>query len=91
MGRLVITLSHRVLSHLGALLFLDSLIQHSVLFLRWGHIYQDLGTPDKDPIPPRECRSGVMLSTINGTPDKLLCLSPQDRHGIILPKVHKTR
>jgi hypothetical protein len=27
MGRLVITLSHRVLSHLGALLFLDSLIR----------------------------------------------------------------
>jgi len=90
-GRLVTTHSHRVLSHLGALLSLDSLIQHRVLFLRWGQTYPDLGTQDKDPIPLRECLSGVMLSTINGTPDKLLCLSPQDRHGIILPKVHKTR
>jgi hypothetical protein len=38
-------------------------------------------------IPSSECRSGVILSTINGTPDKLLCLSPRDRHGVILPKV----
>jgi hypothetical protein len=44
MGRVVRTLLHRVLSHLGALLSLDSLIQHRVLFLRWGKTYPDLGT-----------------------------------------------
>jgi hypothetical protein len=38
-------------------------------------------------VPSSECRSGVILSTVNGTPDRLLCLSPQDRHGVILPKV----
>jgi hypothetical protein len=38
-------------------------------------------------IPSSECRSGVILSTINGTPDKLLCLSPRDQHGATLPRV----
>jgi hypothetical protein len=47
-----------------------------VLFLRWGHIYQDLGTQDKDPFLPLECHSGVILSMVNGTPNRLLCLSP---------------
>jgi hypothetical protein len=91
MGRLVTTLSHPLLSHLGALPFLDSLLRRRVLFLRRGHIYQDLGTQDKDPFLPLECHSGVILSTVNGTPDRLLCLSHQDRHGVILPKVRQTR
>ena len=89
-GRLVTTHSHRVLSHLGAHPFFDSLLRHRVLFLRWGHIYQDLGTQDKDPFLPLECRSGVILSTVNGTLDRPLCLSPRDRHGVIIPKVYQT-
>jgi hypothetical protein len=64
---------------------------HRVLFLRWGHIYQDLGTQHKDPFHPLECRSGVTLSTAIGTPDRLLCLFHRDRHGVIRPKVHQTR
>jgi hypothetical protein len=74
MGRLVTTRSHPLLSHMGALPYLDSLLQHRVLFLRRGHIYQDLGT-HKDPFLPLECRSGVILSTVNGTLDRPLCLS----------------
>jgi hypothetical protein len=70
---------------------LDSLLQHRVLLLCQGNIYQDLGTQDKDPFRPLECRFGVILSTVNGTPDRLLCLSHQDQHGVILPKVRKTR
>jgi hypothetical protein len=77
-------------AHLGAHPFLDSLLRHRVLFLCWGHIYQDLGTQDKDPFLPLECRSGVILSTVNGTLDRLLCLSPRDQHGVILPKVRQT-
>jgi hypothetical protein len=90
-GMLVITRSHPLLSHQGAHLFLDSLRRHRVLFLRWGHIYQDLGTQDKDPFLHLECQSGAILSIANGTPDRPLCLSPQDRHGGILPKVRQIR
>jgi hypothetical protein len=74
----------------GAHLFLDSLRWHRVLFLCWGHIYQDLGTQHKDPFHPLEFRSGVTLSTASGTPDRPLCLFHQDRHGVIHPKVHQT-
>jgi hypothetical protein len=61
------------------------------IFGPWGHIYQDLGTQDKDPFLHPEFCSREILSTVNGTPDRPLCLSPQDQHGGILPKVPQIR
>jgi hypothetical protein len=46
---------------------------------------ENLGTSSA--LGPRpECQSRVIISIINGTSDKLLCLSPWDQHGATLPK-----
>jgi hypothetical protein len=60
-----------------------------IISMSGAHI-ADLGTQDKDPFPPLERRFGVILSIVNGTLDRLLCLSHQDQHGVILPKVLQT-
>jgi hypothetical protein len=49
--------------------------------------HQDLGILGRDQFPRQECRSGEILFTTNGTPDKVLCLCPWDQHGATLPKV----
>ena len=89
---LITTPSCQLLSQLGATSVLDNLFLCRVLFLYRGHTQellpqQGLGILGRDQFPHKECRSVEILFIINGTPDKLLCLSPWDRHGATLPKV----
>jgi hypothetical protein len=67
----------------GAIPILNNLFLCRVLFLHRGHtqellLHQGLGILGRDPFPHQECQSGVILFTINGTLDKVLCVSPWD-------------
>jgi hypothetical protein len=89
---LVTMLSRQLLSQLGSTPILDNLFLCRVLFLHRGtprNFFHTRALAFWAGIRSlvQECQSRVILFTINGTPDKALCLSPWDRHGAILPKV----